>query len=159
VSGPAAASQKLEGSIQMQRWHCVHTLPASEAKAERHLNEQGFKTYIPRYRKTCRRNVVSAVLFPRYIFCAFDVDVHRWRAINGTRGVSYVICTGDEPTPVQDGIVERLQSLENINGHIEPGLRAILSAFSEVLASLNDQQRIALLFAMLDSEEKCVTLN
>jgi transcriptional antiterminator RfaH len=54
-----------------ERWFLVYTLPKSEQKAKWHLDAQGFRTYIPRFKKTVRHarqlTAVRAVVFPRYL--------------------------------------------------------------------------------------------
>ena len=95
-----------------QRWYVAHTLPQRETTALAHLERQNFKTFLPRRQKTVRhartlRNVLAPV-FPRYLFAAFDVEVDRWRSINGTTGVAGLLMGQERPIPVPDGVVETL---------------------------------------------------
>jgi transcription elongation factor/antiterminator RfaH len=96
----------------MTRWYVVHTQPQAEARALWHLENQGFCCFLPRVVELKRhaRQVrpVLAPLFPRYLFIRFDVDVTRWRAINGTRGVVSLLANGPCPLPVPAGVVESL---------------------------------------------------
>jgi len=105
------------------RWFVAHTHPHAEAKATTHLNRQGFEIYFPRYlkrRRHARRiETVAAPLFPRYLFVAIDLNVQRWRSIYSTVGVSRLVCNGDDPTAVPDGIVEALKQREDPNGFIK----------------------------------------
>ena len=100
------------------RWFVAHTQPHAEAKATAHLNRQGFEIYFPRYlkrRRHARRiETVAAPLFPalsvrRRRYC----DAQRWRSIYSTVGVTRLVCNGDDPTAVPDGIVEALKSRED----------------------------------------------
>jgi hypothetical protein len=50
---------------------------------------------------------------------------------------------------VPDGIIAALKARE-IEGHIDPDLRATFASFGEVLGEMTDRERIALLFEMLD---------
>ena len=79
------------------RWYVAHTQPHAENKAAVHLGRQGFVTYLPRYlkrRRHARRvDVVSAPLFPRYLFVQIDTAVQRWRSIYSTFGVSQLVVT------------------------------------------------------------------
>ena len=54
------------------KWFVVHCYPNKESIAELNLQNQGFDTYIPRYKKLRRHarrvDTVFAPLFPRYFF-------------------------------------------------------------------------------------------
>ena len=82
-------------------WFVVHTQPNAEAKAKRHLVNQGFTIYLPFYRRRvrhARRNeIVASALFPGYLFVRFDPQQDRWRSINGTRGVVRIL--GEDAAP------------------------------------------------------------
>lgn len=94
----------------MNRWYVAQTQVRGEATAERHLERQGFRAYLPRYLKSRRHarktDTIAAPLFPGYLFISMDVARTRWRAIRSTVGVKSLICTGDSPLPVPDGVVE-----------------------------------------------------
>jgi transcription elongation factor/antiterminator RfaH len=98
---------------ESERWFLAHTLPNSEWKAELHLGAQGFRTYLPQFRKTIRHarqlRTVRAPLFPRYLFVILDLDRDRWLSVRSTVGVSRLFTTRDgRPVPVPAGIVESL---------------------------------------------------
>ena len=107
----------------MMRWYVAHTQPGSESKAGWHLQRQGFAIYLPRYLKRRRhaRHIewVPAPLFPRYLFVGMDLAVARWRAIRSTIGVAGLVCQGDRPTPVPDGIVEAIKAREDDTGVVK----------------------------------------
>lgn len=92
------------------RWYVVNTKPGAENKAAWHLENQGFRVFLPRYlkRRSHARRVdqIRAPLFPRYLFVELDAETARWRAIRSTIGVSSLICNGNTPTPAPVGIVE-----------------------------------------------------
>lgn len=106
----------------MKHWYVVSTHARGEARAEQHLRNQDFEAYLPRYRKQRRHarkvDVVLAPLFPRYIFVRLDLDMQRWRSVNGTQGVSHIICCGETPAPVPEGIVECIMARENDAGAV-----------------------------------------
>jgi len=148
------------------RWFVAHTHPHAEAKATAHLNRQGFDIYFPRYlkrRRHARRiETVASPLFPRYLFVAIDVGVQRWRSIYSTVGVSRLVCNGDDPTPVPDGIVEALRKREDANGFIKldsrprfragDKIRVLDGAFSSCLGlfeGMAERDRIAILLDLL----------
>jgi len=94
------------------RWYVVYTQSHAEVRALRHLERQGFNCFLPRVR-VLRRHArkiesVLAPLFPRYLFVQFELDLTRWRAINGTHGVVRLLASGPRPIPVAPGMVETL---------------------------------------------------
>jgi transcriptional antiterminator RfaH len=95
-----------------RRWFAVHCLPHRESGAQRQLENQGFRTFLPRGVKTRRHaRKVETVLVPffaRYLFVQLDLDRHRWRSVNGTFGVASMVMMADRPRPVPHGIVEAL---------------------------------------------------
>jgi transcriptional antiterminator RfaH len=155
------------------RWFVAHTQPHSEAKATAHLNRQGFEIYLPRYLKRRRHarkiETVAAPLFPRYLFVAVDTTAQRWRSIYSTVGVARLVCNGDEPTAVPDGIVEALKSREDTNGFIKleyrpsfrPGekVRVLDGAFSSCLGlfeGMAERERITILLDLLGRKVRVV---
>jgi transcriptional antiterminator RfaH len=155
------------------RWFVAHTHPNAEAKATLHLNRQGFEIYFPRYlkrRRHARRvETVAAPLFPRYLFVAVDLAAQRWRSIYSTIGVTRLVCNGDDPTPVPDGIVEALKSREDAGGFIKLDCRASFragdkirvldGAFSSCLGlfeGMAERERIAILLDLLGRKVRVV---
>ncbi len=96
----------------MTRWYVVHTQSQSEARALWHLENQDFHCFLPRVvelrRHARQARPMLVPLFPRYLFARFDLDVTRWRAINGTRGVVSLLANGPCPLPVPHGAIEAL---------------------------------------------------
>jgi transcriptional antiterminator RfaH len=144
----------------------VQTQPNAEGKAVAHLNRQGYTTYFPRYMKRRRHarrvDVVGAALFPRYLFVTIDLNVQRWRSIFSTVGVSRLICTGERPTAVPDGIVTTLRQRENDAGFIElerrppfkvgETVRVLDGLFRDCLGiydGMADRDRVAILLDLL----------
>ena len=78
-----------------KRWYVAHTKPGQERMAEGHLERQGFHVYLPlreKKRRIGRRtDIIKAPLFPRYLFVELDLSVDRWRSVNGTFGVAYLV--------------------------------------------------------------------
>src|SRR3546814_4907858 len=70
----------------MTRWYVAQTQAQGEERARLNLERQGFRTYLPRYRRerrhARRRDVVQAPLFPGYIFIELDLEQSPWRSIN-----------------------------------------------------------------------------
>jgi transcriptional antiterminator RfaH len=48
-------------------------------------------------------------LFSRYIFIRLDMTRDRWRSVNGTIGIAYLLTALEKPSPVPVGFVEALR--------------------------------------------------
>ncbi|MCE2510442.1 MAG: transcriptional activator RfaH [Alphaproteobacteria bacterium] len=153
----------------MKRWFVVRTQPQAEAKVAAHLRRQDFEVYLPRYAKTRRHarreERIAAPLFPRYLFVCLDLDRHRWRAVNGTRGVERLICHGERPAPVPASVIEDLKHQERADGLLAPAslvlfergarVRLVDGAFAErvgIYERMTADQRIVLLLNLLGRE-------
>jgi len=150
----------------MQRWYVVQSQPNAERKAIAHLERQGFVTYLPRYlkrRRHARRvEIVSAPLFPRYLFVGIDLGEQRWRSIFSTVGVSRLVCNGDTPTPIADQVIETLRAREDAEGYVRlerrpnfqagDRVRVLDGVFADALGlyeGMRDSDRVAILLDLL----------
>lgn len=155
----------------MNQWCVAYTQPGKEIMARQNLEAQGFEVYLPRFRKVRRhaRRVdhVLSPLFPRYLFVAIDTDTQRWRSVNGTRGISYLLSADDMPLAVPGRVVENLQSQEedgeivpvNSLSLLAPGaeLQVIDGAFSGQSAtfeSMDGNQRVQLLLSFMGRQTR-----
>src|SRR3546814_12627785 len=98
----------------MTRWYVAQTQAQGEERARLNLERQGFRTYLPRYRRerrhARRRDVVKAPLFPGYIFIELDLEQSPWRSINGTFGVTRLVFHAHTPAAVPPVIVADIQA-------------------------------------------------
>jgi transcriptional antiterminator RfaH len=104
-----------------KRWYVVHTKAGLERMAEGQLARQGFNAYLPLREKKRRATkgataVIKAPLFPRYLFVELDLSADRWRSVNGTFGVSYMVGGGERPSAAPVGVVEAIRDREDSNG-------------------------------------------
>ena len=101
----------------MSNWYAIFTHARAEQKAQFNLERQGFQSFFPKYRKRRRHarrvETVSSPLFPRYVFVRLDLDRQPWRSINSTLGVHGIVCQGEKPAPLPEGIVEELISRQD----------------------------------------------
>src|SRR5262249_27254946 len=147
-----------------ERWYVVHTLPMCEERAQLQLENQGFRTFLPKRRKTVRHarklSTVEAAFFPRYLFVVLDLTRHRWRSVNGTFGVANLVMQGDQPHPVPRGIVETLVASTDAHGILQLGqqlkvggpIRLAAGPFAEqlvILDRMDDSGRIRVLLGIL----------
>jgi transcription elongation factor/antiterminator RfaH len=155
-----------------QRWYAVHTLPLNEPRAEHHLGNQCFPTFMPKRLKTVRHarklTTIEAAFFPRYLFVVLDVSLDPWRKVNGTCGVSRLVMCGDEPQPVPRGIVEALIASTDDRGILQLGeklqvggpVRLMAGPFAEhlaVLDYLDEAGRVQVLLDLLGRQVRVTT--
>jgi transcriptional antiterminator RfaH len=110
----------------MERWYVVHTQARAEQKAAFHLRSQGFESYLPRYAKQRRHarrtDWVPTALFPRYLFVRLDPAQARWRSINSTVGVSYIVSHDNVPTAVPESLIREIRAREDAAGLVRLAL-------------------------------------
>jgi transcriptional antiterminator RfaH len=155
-----------------ERWFAVNTQPFAEARAQRNLENQGFRTFMPRRRKMLRParklTVVEAPLFPRYLFIAFDPRRDQWRKVNSTFGVSRLVMRGETPHPVPNGVIEALIAITVDGGivdlatKLQPGspVRVMAGPFADQLArleQLDDSGRARILLEILGRQVRTTT--
>jgi transcription termination/antitermination protein NusG len=153
-AAPHATSQRAG-----PRWYLVRALTGRETFAVEQLERQDFVVFLPKQPKTIRHarrlTVRLAAYFPGYLFVRLDLAAQRWRSINGTLGVAYLVGPGERPAPVPEGVVEALMEAADARGVIEgPPLQAgqtvriIAGAFADRLAiieRLDDAGRVRVL--------------
>ena len=150
-----------------ERWYAVRSQPACEMRACAQLENQAFRTFLPRGLKTIRHarkfKTVTAPFFPQYLFVALDITRQRWRSINGTRGVANIVMQGDLPHPVPHGVVETLLDMTDSRGIMQFGekfrvgdrVRVMAGPFSERIAiceRLDDHDRVRVLLDIMGSQ-------
>jgi transcriptional antiterminator RfaH len=154
------------------KWYVAHTHAHAEAKAALNLRRQGYAVFFPRYRKRRRHarriEIVSAPLFPRYVFVLVDRATQRWRAIGSTFGVAHLVCLGDEPAVVPDKVIAELQEREDSQGLVNldspmfiPGakVRVRSGAFGDSLGlceGMTDRERVVVLLDLLGRKVRVV---
>ncbi|SEO80677.1 transcription/translation regulatory transformer protein RfaH [Aquisalimonas asiatica] len=96
----------------MQNWYAVQCKAKEDARAEEHLNNQGFHVFRPMLRQRRRRGgrmvTVTESLFPRYLFIELDDSTENWAPIRSTRGVLGLVRFGAYPAPVPSCVIETL---------------------------------------------------
>src|SRR3546814_7167372 len=110
---------------------------------------------------TRARDVVKAPLFPGYIFIELDLEQSPWRSINGTFGVTRLVCHADTPAAVPPGIVEEIQARAGADGLVElppaclregQALRIVSGALADcrgLFERMADRDRVILLLDLL----------
>ena len=131
-----------------RRWYVANVFTGREKDAEAHLRNQGFVTFNPIEIRTVRhaRRLVTKQksFFPGYLFVAFDVELDRWRSINGTRGVKALIMQMERPVACPRGLVEKLveaadeSGVIDLSSRLQPGQKVKVRAgpFAELVGTL-----------------------
>ena len=158
----SSAQQTMSSVEQNARWFVAQTQPHREGIADAQLQAQGFKTFLPFVNKSVRHarklRSVRAPLFPSYIFISLDLDHHRWRSVNGTYGVSWLIMAGQRPAPVPCGVVEAFKELLNETGCVDLGaclqvgqrIEIVAGPFAEAIGLLERQDANGRVRVLLD---------
>ena len=118
--------------------------------------------YLKRRRHARRVDIVTAPLFPRYLFVEIDMAIQRWRSIYSTIGVSQLVCAGDIPALVPRHAVAMLKDREDAAGFIQldrqplfrvgDKIRVLDGVFSDCLGlydGMPDCDRVAVLLDLL----------
>jgi transcriptional antiterminator RfaH len=155
------------------RWYVVQTHSHAEEKAASHLIRQGYSIYLPRYlkrRRHARRvETVPAPVFPRYLFIAINHMTQRWRSIQSTVGVMSLICNGEDPASVPEGVMSELRSREDERGFVQldsrprfaPGdkicvVDGVFETCLGLFEGMADRQRAAILLDLLGRKVRVV---
>ena len=150
-----------------ERWFVARVLPHQENRALLNLHRLGFRSFVPRLRRTIRharrlRDTLKP-LFPGYIFIIIDLSKHRWHSVNGTFGVASLIMGAERPRPVPPGVIEALVASSESCGavrldcRLEIGqkVRVLSGPFAETLgrlAHLDNRGRVRVLLEIMGME-------
>ena len=167
------AAGDVPASMAGPRWYVAAVQPGREDAAEAHLARQGFVSFAPRRLKTVkharRLSERKVPLFPGYVFVSLDLDIHRWRSVNGTFGVRSLVTAGDRPSPVPRGLVESFIELTNGSGIMNPAsdlapgqrVQVLTGPFADFIGTierLDGKDRVRVLLGLLNGESP-VTLD
>jgi len=150
-----------------ERWFVARVLAHQENRAQFNLHRLGFRSFLPRLRRTIRharklRDTLNP-LFPGYIFVVIDLSKQRWRSINGTFGVASLIMGAEQPMPVPSGVIEGLvvscesRGVVRLDDGLEIGqnVRILSGPFAETLcrlSHLDDRGRVRVLLEIMGME-------
>ncbi|MGH6950109.1 MAG: transcription termination/antitermination protein NusG [Vitreimonas sp.] len=153
------------GAGAAKRWYAVHTKLGSEESAAVHLDRQGFEVFLPRSLRTTRRarriTTAAAAFFPGYLFVRLDLEVQRWRSIDGTFGVRGLIKAHDRPLAVPESVIDALLAVTGEEGVLDlasgiaPGarVRVIGGPFADQLAivdRMSGAERVRVLLSLMN---------
>jgi hypothetical protein len=115
-------------SMRLRSWYCLMTHHKQERLAAKHLEQQGFTTWLPlRPGNPPRVDKEGApILYPMfsgYLFCSWPA-AQRWHPILSTRGVKgFLGISRERPQPLPLGVIESLQDhVDATTSALIPGL-------------------------------------
>jgi transcriptional antiterminator RfaH len=121
----------------MASWYVIHTKPRQEAVAEANLRRQDFETYLPWFKRTCRRSGkwvdVIEPLFPRYLFARFDPYATSIAPIRSTFGVTKLVSFGNRLSPLPDEVVQVLRLREDSDTGLHTLERGLFEKGDEIV--------------------------
>jgi len=117
INGPVG------GEAQV-RWYAVHTRSRHERKAAAELDRRGFEIFLPEYqswsRRRDRRQRITRILFPGYLFVHTPLDPARRLAVIQASSVVAIVGAAHRPVPVPDEQVESVKLLLGAAGDAAP---------------------------------------
>ncbi|GAA6131567.1 transcription/translation regulatory transformer protein RfaH [Halopseudomonas sabulinigri] len=147
-------------------WYLIQSKPKQDERAELNLRNQGFTCYRPTHKvevlRRGRRLQLEESLFPGYLFIRLDRMQDNWFAIRSTRGVSRLVCFGQDPARVSAGIIYSIKTLADIEPvspalHSGDRVRITEGPFSDLEAIFlrpDGDERAILLLNLLHREQK-----
>src|SRR5687767_3414146 len=107
-------------------WYAIHTHTKQEDRAESNLRVLGVQVFNPRIKES-RRNQYTSVIsyikksfFPRYIFAQFKLN-DLYQKVRFTRGVYNIVSFGENPTPIDEGLIRLIQANIGEDGCVKLG--------------------------------------
>ena len=103
------------------RWYLAYTKPRQEEIARVNLDQQGFESYLPLYKKfrKTEQGPVSVFepMFPRYIFFRPGKPQQSISTVRSTKGITTLVRFGFEPAVIDEELLRRIRQLEEDRNH------------------------------------------
>ena len=148
-----------------QHWYLLYCKPKQELRAQQHLANQGFTSFVPQITLDKLRGgkwqQVTEPLFPRYLFLHIsNAEQLNFRAIRATRGITDFVRFGSALATVPDQLIQQLTS-QQINlkqqsgsGRLKTGdavsiIKGPFSGLNAVFDSADGEKRSLILVSML----------
>lgn len=97
-------------------WYLAYTKPRQENIAHINLEQQGFESYLPLYKKfrKTEQGPVSVFepMFPRYIFFRPGKPGQSISVVRSTKGITTIVRFGFEPAVIGEELLRRIRQLE-----------------------------------------------
>ena len=107
--------------INPNDWYLAYTKPRQEEIARFNLDQQGFESYLPLYKKfkKTEQGPVSVFepMFPRYIFFRPGKPGQSISTVRSTKGITTIVRFGFEPAVIGEELLGRIRQLEEDRNH------------------------------------------
>src|SRR5690606_22480873 len=145
-------------------WYLLQCKPRQDARAQEHLDRQGFECFAPTLtRETIRAGKLRQLqqpLFPGYVFIRMSGD-DSWLSLRSTRGVSHVDGFCGQTCGVRDSYNDHLKqgcAVKTNDPLLMPGDREQIKVgefadMEAIFLSMDGQERVMLLLSMLNREQ------
>lgn len=146
-------------------WYLLYCKPKQELRAQQHLANQGFTSFVPHITLDKLRGAkwqrVTEPLFPRYLFlCITNAEQLNIRAIRATRGISDFVRFGSALATVPDQLIQQLTAeqislkQQPADGRLKTGdavniIKGPFSGLNAVFDSADGEKRSLILVSML----------
>ena len=130
---------RVETWADSRQWYLVYTNLKQEERANDNLRAWGVETVHAKLR-TRRYNeftgaptYITQPLFPRYLFAKFNAR-EQLPKVRFTRGIQNVVCFGENPAMVDQGIIDIIRArldetgFVKTNHELKPGDKVVISA-------------------------------
>lgn len=139
-------------------WYLIQCRPKQEQRAQEHLQNQGFESFLPRLQaeriKKGKRQHCDEPLFPGYLFIRLDPQTQNWSTIRSTRGVRQLVQFGGHPAEVPQDIITELQQQQQKQTEPAPALQA----GQKLRITQGPFAQLQAIFENYDGEERVIVL-
>lgn len=108
-------------AYSLHQWYLAYTKPRQEDIARVNLEQQGFESYLPLYKKFKRTAQgpasVFEPMFPRYIFFRPGKAGQSISVVRSTKGITTLVRFGFEPAQVDEDLLRRIRQIEEDRNH------------------------------------------
>lgn len=146
---------------QGDAWYLVVSKPRQEEVAQRNLENQDYRVWLPlmrerKYRHGRYRDII-APMFPRYLFIRLEAGVEDWGPIRSTLGVGGLVRFGAWPAQIPEDLVVGLMRSMDDTGVcdlsepvIQPGERVRIldgpmAGYEGICQARNGSERVTIL--------------
>ena len=102
-------------------WYLAYTKPRQEEIARFNLDQQGFESYLPLYKKFKKTELgpvsIFEPMFPRYIFFRPGKVGQSISSVRSTKGITTIVRFGFEPAVIDEELLRRIRQLEEDRNH------------------------------------------
>ena len=153
----------------LKKWLVAQIKPHSHDLAIRNLERQGFETFLPKTKRTIKKEnkfiFKDVLVFPGYIFVGVDPLDSGWTKINNTYGVLKLLVFNNKPSQIYNDVILALKNkyeenaYEIINENLKKGdnIKFNSGPFVDLIArieALDDKNRIWVLLEAVGQYRK-----